>query len=66
MNAGIEQSARGLSASSEARQMMADWLRTTRTHLNREPDSRQELLARYPAGLISEAELEALILILDR
>jgi len=67
MNAGTEQpSARGLSASSEARQMMADWLRTTRNPIFSETQSRQVLLARYPAGLISDAELEALVLILDR
>ena len=60
MNAGIEQGARGLSASSEARQMMADWLRTTRAHKPQRADARQMLLQRYPAGLFNEAELEAL------
>jgi hypothetical protein len=65
MNAGIEQNAaRGLSASNEARQVMADWLRTTKTAPIH--DKRQLLLARYPAGLISDAEVEALIRILDR
>jgi hypothetical protein len=65
MNAGIEQNvARDLSASNEARQMMANWLRTTRTAPT--PDPRQLLLARYPAGLISEAEVEALLRVLDR
>lgn len=67
MNAGTEQqSARGLSASSEARQMMADWLRTTKTSMSMEKQPRQILLERYPVGLISEAELEALLLILNR
>jgi hypothetical protein len=67
MNAGMEQQvARGLSASSEARQMMADWLRTTRTPKTPAPDSRQLLMARYPAGLISDAEMEVLLRILDR
>jgi hypothetical protein len=67
MNAGIEQNAaRGLSASNEARQVMADWywLGTTKTAPIH--DKRQLLLARYPAGLISDAEVEALIRILDR
>jgi hypothetical protein len=65
MNAGIEQqSARGLSASSDTRQMMADWLRTTRAPMVSENQSRQVLLARYPAGLISDAELDALVRIL--
>ena len=66
MNAGIEQPfARSLSASSESRQLMADWLRTTRRSRAPEPDSRQLLQARYPVGLISDAELDVLILILD-
>jgi hypothetical protein len=65
MNAGIGQNAaRGLSASNEARQVMADWLRTTKTPSIH--DKRQLLLARYPVGLISDAELEALMSILDR
>lgn len=64
MNAGIEQRARGLSASSEARQMMADWLRTTGTRKPQRPDVRQMLLQRYPAGLFEEAELEALLSVL--
>lgn len=64
MNAGIEQRARGLSASSEARQMMADWLRTTKTPKPQRPDVRQMLLQRYPAGLFNEAELEALLSVL--
>jgi hypothetical protein len=64
MNAGLEHRARGLSASSEARQMMADWLRTTRTPTTRRPDVRQMLLQRYPAGLLDEAELEALLAVL--
>lgn len=67
MNAGMEQQvARGSSASSEARQIMADWLRTTRTSKAPKPDSRQLLMARYPAGLISDAEMEVLLRILDR
>jgi hypothetical protein len=65
MNAGIEQNiARGLSASNETRQVVAQWLRTTSTASVH--DKRQMLLARYPAGLINDAELEALMRILDR
>ncbi|GFM82458.1 hypothetical protein PSCICO_30160 [Pseudomonas cichorii] len=61
MNAGINQHhARGLSASNEARQMMADWLRTTKLPKPR-PDVRAMLLQRYPAGLFNDAELEALL-----
>jgi hypothetical protein len=61
MNAALEHHARGLSASSEARQMLADWLRTTKTPKPLRPDARKMLLQRYPAGLFEEAELEALI-----
>ncbi|WP_397450951.1 hypothetical protein [Pseudomonas sp. NA-150] len=68
MNAAIEQNvARGLSASNEARQIMADWLRTTRNRtMTPKADARQLILARYPAGLISDAELEALLRVVDR
>nr|WP_080290846.1 hypothetical protein [Pseudomonas syringae] len=61
MNAALGHHARGLSASSEARQMMADWLRATNIRVPQRPDVRKMLLQRYPAGLLEEAELEALI-----
>ncbi|SEJ65071.1 hypothetical protein [Pseudomonas sp. NFR16] len=69
MNAGHElQVTRGLSASSEARQMMADWLRITQAPRSQEqaqaPDYRDMLVKRYPRGLINDAELEALLGIL--
>ncbi len=65
MNAGIESRARGLSASSEARQMMADWIRATRVAHPKRPDVRKMLLQRYPADLLNEAELEALLRVLN-
>ena len=55
---------RGLSASSEARQMMADWLRITQVPKQQAPDYRAMLIQRYPSGLINDAELEALLGIL--
>lgn len=61
MNAALEHHARGLSASSEARQVMADWLRATNIRVPQRPDVRKMLLQRYPAGLLEKAELEALI-----
>lgn len=71
MNAGHElRVTRGFSASSEARQMMADWLRTTRIPmapmhderaLKQRGDFRKMLSKRYPGGLINEAEIEALL-----
>ncbi len=62
MNAGYEpRVARGLSASNEARQMVADWLRITRAPKVQAPDYRTMLIQRYPAGLIDDAEIEALL-----
>uniref|UniRef100_A0A7C1WU79 Uncharacterized protein n=1 Tax=Pseudomonas graminis TaxID=158627 RepID=A0A7C1WU79_9PSED len=71
MNAGHElRVARGFSASSEARQMMADWLRTTRIPivrmqevqaLKQRGDFRKMLSKRYPSGLINDAEIEAML-----
>lgn len=57
---------RGLSASSEARQMMADWLRITQAPKQQAPDYRAMLIQRYPCGLINDAELEALLGILHK
>lgn len=56
--------ARNLSASSEARQMMADWLRMTQAPDKSAPDYRAMLTQRYPRGLINDAEIEALLGIL--
>lgn len=65
MNAGQESRVtRGLSASNEARQMMADWLRITQAQKTQAPDYRAMLTQRYPSGLINDAELEALLGIL--
>lgn len=65
MNAGIgHYRARGMSASNEARQILADWLRTTRS-LKPRRDARTMLVQRYPAGLLNEAELDALVNVLD-
>lgn len=62
MNAGQESRVtRGLSASNEARQIVADWLRTTQAPRIETPDYRAMLTRRYPAGLINDAEMEALL-----
>ncbi|MCI3947881.1 hypothetical protein K0038_04991 [Pseudomonas syringae] len=66
MNAGMNpQYVRGLSASpsNEARQLLAEWLRKTRPAKPR-PDVRAMLLQRYPAGLLNDAEFEALFRVL--
>ncbi|MDD1966403.1 hypothetical protein ACIPO9_04240 [Pseudomonas sp. NPDC090203] len=68
MNAGHESSVtRGLSASSEARQMMADWLRITQAPKTQSQaqEYRTMLIQRYPYGLMNDAEIDALVGILD-
>ncbi|MGH8420343.1 MAG: hypothetical protein ACRER8_24200 [Pseudomonas sp.] len=55
---------RGLSASSEARPMRADWLRITQTPKCPAAEYRAMLIQRYPIGLINDAEIEALLGIL--
>ncbi|GAB7533732.1 hypothetical protein PS3A_61490 [Pseudomonas sp. 3A(2025)] len=65
MNAGITPHAsRGLSVSSEARTVIAAWLRSTRFPKPR-PDTRAMLIQRYPRGLFSEAELQALVTMIE-
>lgn len=56
---------RGFSASDEARQLMADWLRTTKAPRHQSSHYRELLMQRYPAGLFNEAELDALMGLLD-
>lgn len=65
MNASHETSmTRILSASSEARQMMADWLRITHAPKSQAFPCRATLARRYPTGLLNDAELDALLSIL--
>ncbi|AMS14829.1 MULTISPECIES: hypothetical protein [Pseudomonas] len=45
---------------SESLQVLAQWLKCNGTRQVRETDPRRMILDRYPAGLFSEAELEAL------
>ncbi|WP_124349117.1 hypothetical protein [Pseudomonas chlororaphis] len=45
---------------SESLQVLAQWLKSNGTRQVRETDPRRMILDRYPAGLFSEAELEAL------
>ncbi len=56
---------RGLSASSDARQILAQWLRITQARKTQTLDYREMLTKRYPSGLINEAEMDALLGILD-
>lgn len=49
-----------LAVNGESLQIVAQWLKTNGTRQIREPDPRRMIMERYPAGLFSEAELEAL------
>jgi len=44
----------------ESLQIVAHFLQSTGTRQIREPDPRRKMIERYPAGLFSECELEAL------
>jgi hypothetical protein len=65
MNAGIGiYRARNTSASNEARHTMANWLKMNRP-LKMPTDARTMLVRRYPAGLLNDAEVDALIDLID-
>jgi hypothetical protein len=49
-----------LAVNGESLQALAQWLKSNGTRQIREPDPRRVIVERYPAGLFSEAELEAL------
>lgn len=64
MNAEVnmvsERASHPLAMNSESLQVLAQWLKSNGTRQVREPDPRRTMIERYPAGLLSEAELEAL------
>nr|WP_314525393.1 hypothetical protein [uncultured Pseudomonas sp.] len=64
MNAEVnvlsEQASHPLAVNNESLQLLAHWLKSNGTRHIREPDPRRMMIERYPAGLFSEAELEAL------
>ncbi len=49
-----------LAVNSESLQILAHWLKSNGTRQIRKPDPRRMIIERYPAGLFSEAELDAL------
>jgi hypothetical protein len=53
-------SERASAINSESLQVLAQWLKSNGTRQVRETDPRRTILERYPVGLFSEAELEAL------
>ncbi|QLL13823.1 hypothetical protein [Pseudomonas chlororaphis] len=60
MNRVSERTSHPLAMNSESLQVLAQWLKANGTRQVRETDPRRMILDRYPAGLFSEAELEAL------
>ncbi|MGH8437959.1 MAG: hypothetical protein ACRERW_02675 [Pseudomonas sp.] len=61
MNAVSEPASPSSAVNHEALQQVAQWLKDNGAIRGSKPDQRRSLLARYPAGLITEAELEALL-----
>jgi len=61
MNAVSESALPSSAVSHQALQRVAQWLKDHRAIRGRKSDPRRALLARYPAGLITDAELEALL-----
>ncbi|PSS50252.1 hypothetical protein [Pseudomonas sp. BBP2017] len=61
MNAVSELASPSSAVNHESLQQVAQWLKDNGAIRGRKPDHRHLLLARYPTGLISEAELEALL-----
>lgn len=55
-----ERSLHPMAINNESLQVLAQWLKSNGTRQVRETDPRRMILDRYPAGLFSEAELEAL------
>ncbi|EPL04445.1 hypothetical protein JFV28_05105 [Pseudomonas sp. TH05] len=60
MNMISERASHPLAMNNESLQALALWLKSNGTRQIREPDPRRMITERYPAGLLSEAELQAL------
>ena len=60
MNMVSERASHPLAMNNESLQTLVQWLKSNGTRQIREPDPRRMIVERYPAGLFSEAELEAL------
>ncbi|MEN5092352.1 hypothetical protein ABE458_16815 [Pseudomonas protegens] len=60
MNMVSERAPHPLAMNNESLQVLVQWLKSNGTRQIREPDPRRIIIDRYPAGLLSEAELQAL------
>jgi hypothetical protein len=54
-----------MAVNGESLQIVAHWLKSNGTRQIREPDPRRTMIERYPAGLFSEAELDALWAVME-
>ncbi len=61
MNAVSESASPSSAVNHESLQRVAQWLKHNGAIRGRKSDPRRVLLERYPAGLITDAELEALL-----
>jgi carbamoylphosphate synthase small subunit len=60
MNVVSERTSHPLAMNSESPQVLAHWLKSKGTRQISDIDPRRIMIERYPVGLFSEAELEAL------
>lgn len=60
VNVVSERTLHPMAVNGESLQIVAHWLKSNGTRQIREPDPRRIIVERYPAGLLSEAELQAL------
>ncbi|VVN76792.1 hypothetical protein [Pseudomonas fluorescens] len=60
VNTVSERTSHPLAMNSESLPVLAHWLESNGTCQIRDSDPRRMMIERYPAGLFSEAELEAL------
>jgi len=65
MNMVSERASHPLAMNNESLQVLAQWLKSNGTRQIREPDPRRTMIERYPAGLFSEAELDALWAVME-
>lgn len=65
VNVVSERTLHPMAVNSESLQIVAHWLKSNGTRQIREPDPRRMMIERYPAGLFSEAELDALWAVLE-
>ncbi|PWB32540.1 hypothetical protein DCO48_13075 [Pseudomonas sp. SDI] len=61
MNAAREPASHPSVVNHESLQLLVQWLKRSDAHRVRKTEPRRMLIDRYPAGLITDAEIEALL-----